>query len=222
MNYIIMCGGEYPEWETPRQLSVVNGEVLVSRTIRLLKENGVSDIAITSTDYRFLGLGAMMINYDSKYVCGNKETFWVDAFYPSREPVCYLYGDVYYSEEAIKIIVEYQTDSIMFFASAYPYSEYYTKHWEEPYAFKVVDTEFFWHCINTAKELKRMGRFNRDVLSWELWQVIKGTPLNEVKYNYCIINDYSCDVDYETDIAELEDAIMRYEHDKAINHNSVL
>ena len=43
MKYIIMCGGEYKQWETPKQLSVVKGEVLVERTVRLLKENGIKE-----------------------------------------------------------------------------------------------------------------------------------------------------------------------------------
>ena len=38
MKYIIMCGGKYDEFEKPKQLLEVNGEVIVERTIRLLKE----------------------------------------------------------------------------------------------------------------------------------------------------------------------------------------
>ena len=41
MKYVIMCGGFYEQWKTPKQLQIVKGEVLVERTIRLLKENGV-------------------------------------------------------------------------------------------------------------------------------------------------------------------------------------
>ena len=44
MKYIIMCGGKYPKFEIPKQLLKVNGEVLVERTIRLLKENGITNI----------------------------------------------------------------------------------------------------------------------------------------------------------------------------------
>ena len=45
MRYIIMCGGTYPKWgDTPRQLlKLPSGETIVGRTIRLLRENGVTD-----------------------------------------------------------------------------------------------------------------------------------------------------------------------------------
>lgn len=46
MKYIIMCGGDYDEFETPKQLSIIKGETLVERTIRLLKQNGITDIYI--------------------------------------------------------------------------------------------------------------------------------------------------------------------------------
>ena len=48
MRYIIMCGGIYNNWETPRQLLKIRGEPIVARTIRLLRECGVNDIAISS------------------------------------------------------------------------------------------------------------------------------------------------------------------------------
>ena len=47
MKYIIMCGGDYVKWETPRHLSIICGEEIVARTIRLLRENGIKDIAIS-------------------------------------------------------------------------------------------------------------------------------------------------------------------------------
>ena len=43
MKYIIMCGGHYKKWETPRQLIMVNGEHLVGRTIRLLRLNWLQE-----------------------------------------------------------------------------------------------------------------------------------------------------------------------------------
>ena len=42
-----MCGGEYTSWSEPRQLIEYKGETLVGRTIRLLREQGVDDIAIS-------------------------------------------------------------------------------------------------------------------------------------------------------------------------------
>ena len=33
MIYVIMCGGTYEKWQTPKHLSVVKGEPIVARTI---------------------------------------------------------------------------------------------------------------------------------------------------------------------------------------------
>ena len=66
MKYIIMCGGRYTEFKTPKQLLKVNGEVLVERTIRLLRENGIDDIAICTNcnDFDYLGLPILMQHND--------------------------------------------------------------------------------------------------------------------------------------------------------------
>ena len=53
MKYIIMCGGSYPKFTVPKQLLKINGEVIVERTIRLLRENGITDIAISTNNPAF-------------------------------------------------------------------------------------------------------------------------------------------------------------------------
>ena len=46
-NVVIMCGGIYQYWKEPKAMSIVRGERLIERTIRLLKENGI-DASIDS------------------------------------------------------------------------------------------------------------------------------------------------------------------------------
>ena len=57
MRYIIMCGGSYEHWPQPKQLTRINGEPIIERTIRLLRENGVEDIAISSNNDVFRQFG---------------------------------------------------------------------------------------------------------------------------------------------------------------------
>ena len=208
MQYIIMCGGTYPHWETPRQLSIVHGEPLVARTIRLLRENGISDIAITAQDERFAQFGVPVLHHDNKYIYGKDRiedhSYWVDAFYPSDEPICYLMGDVFFSPFAISSIVNYKGEEIMFFASAYCNGKGYTKPWAEPFAYKVINQKRFKDAIALTKRLQDEGRFRRKPVSWELWQVIKGTPLNIIAMNYFSIDDYTCDIDQIGDINAIE------------------
>ena len=210
MKYIIMCGGTYGD--SPKQLIEVLGERIIDRTIRLLRANGIpaKDIWISSNDERFDGLEAKRVVHQNDYVYGHEERHcWLQAFYPMKEPVTYVFGDVYFSEKAIETIVETKTDSIMFFASAPPFPPVYMKRWAEPMAFKVMDPELFFKKIEECHRYDLEGRFHREAVSWELWQVIKGTPLNRIMFNYTAIRDYSCDVDDKKEARVLEEILRR-------------
>lgn len=209
MKYIIMCGGDYKKWKTPKQLIRINGEPIVARTIRLLRECGVDDIAISSNNPVFQQFGIPVLHHDNYWeVMGleNVNGTWVNAFYPTDYPVCYLLGDVVFSTRAIQRIVNTQTTDVDFFASAPPFPPEYKRPYAEPFAFKVVNVKHFWECVNKVKEYERLGMFNRHPIAWELWQVIKGTPLNYIDYsNYHRINDYTCDIDWEHDLNDFGD-----------------
>ena len=203
MKYIIMCGGDY-HTDIPKQLLEVKGEPIVARTIRLLKENDIplSDIFISSNDDRFGAFGVVLLKHKNNYGNGGR---WLEAFYPNKDPACYIFGDVVFSPDAIRKIVSTDTDCIQFFASRPPFSTMYHKNWAEPFAFKVNDQEYFQKCIEDTKRYESEGKFHRGAVSWELWQVIKGTPLDWIDYtNYYPINDYTCDVDFPSDLEPIE------------------
>lgn len=211
MKYIIMCGGEYPKFETPRQLLKVNGETIVDRTIRLLRERGIEDIAISSNDDIFGMFGVPVLKHKNNYVgieYNNCRGTWCECFYPTNEPTCYLFGDVVYSPEAIKTIVDYETDDIMFFGSAPPFRPPYPKWYEEPFAFKVQNTEHLHKAVEDVKRLEKEGRFRRKPIAWEVWNVIsRGADgdINTIDYHsYVRINDYTCDIDKPEEVSILE------------------
>ena len=211
MKYIIMCGGTYQRWKKPRHFTELNGEPIVARTIRLLRENGVDDISISSNNPIFEQFGVPVLEHDNNFVVyapWKSTGYWCDAFYPTDEPTCYIFGDVVFSPEAIKTIVETETDDIQFFASAPPFSEKYTKPWAEPFALKVVNTEHLKHAINCTKQFADQKLFKRIPIMWELWQVIQAAPLNYIDYDsYVAINDYTCDIDGPEDIEAIERAM---------------
>ena len=212
MKYIIMCGGQYPQWETPRQLLKIYNETLVQRTIRLLKQAGARDIAISANNDYFDNLGVEVIKHDNSFV-SYKSGYWVDAFPLVDYPVCYLFGDVVYSPQAIEIIVNTVTFGIKFFASSPPFDKHYIKQWAEPFAFKVMNTEKFKEAVQRTKQLQDENKFLRVPIAWELWQVIKGTPLNLIDYNnYIKINDYTCDIDSIEDLQTMKEELDRLWH----------
>lgn len=199
MKYIIMCGGTYNAWERPRQLIQYEGEAIVARTIRLLREAGAEDIAISSNNSLFEAFGVPVLRHFNSYNATSYNNFtgyWCEAFYPTDEPVCYLFGDVIFSPYAIRKIVETPTDDIEFFASAPPFAPDYRKPYAEPFALKVMDQEHLHEAIVKLKQCDAEGMFHRKPIMWELWQVITGTRLNVIDYDsYTVINDYTCDID---------------------------
>lgn len=211
MRYIIMCGGTYEAWETPRQLTEINGEAVVARTIRLLKAAGVNDIAISSKDKRFSSFGVPVLQHDNDLDVKADKTstgYWVDAFYPTDEEACYLMGDVVFSRDAIQTIVEWKTKPIMFFASRPPFHPKYFKPWAEPFAFKVVDQKKFRWAIDYVKANVNSGVFRRHPIAWELWQVINGEDPRYINFdNYVAINDFTCDIDRPEDAVAIEEVL---------------
>lgn len=215
MRYIIMCGGTYPKWDKPRQLLEVMGKPIVARTIRLLRENGVSDIAISSNNDVFEQFGVPVLRHENHFSSWEYDVYdgyWCNAFYPTDEPTCYVFGDVVFSPEGIRTIVETETDDIMFFGSAPPFSPHYCKPYIEPFCFKVVDTDHLKRAVEDVKRLARDGRFDRRPIAWEVWNVISRGPNgdpNYIDYNsYVHINDYTCDID-GPDEAKLITRIVR-------------
>lgn len=204
MKYILMCGGRYQKWEKPRHLTIIGGEILIKRTIRQLRQKGIEDIAISSDNPIFEQFGIPVLKHENSYDAegyNNFKGYWCDAFYPTSEAVCYIFGDVVFTDNAIKIITETDTNDIEFFASAPPFAPGYRKDSAEPFALKVANTDHLKESIEAVKRLDAIGMFKRKPIMWELWQVIKQTPLNTIDYtNYVAINDSTCDIDSPEDI----------------------
>lgn len=208
-RYVILANSNDKTFDVPRQLVEINGERLIERTIRLLKENGVKDILITSYDKRFDNLGAKRyepLKNDYDYLTG--KGYWLNAF-PIEimdEPICFIWGDVYFSDDAIKTIVETDTKSTLFFCSHNNQDDKYIKRHDEPLAYKVVDTKLFIEHIDKVKKLYDEGKTNRHPIVWELYRSINELDVNEhiMTNNYVAINDISCDIDGKNDVKKLK------------------
>lgn len=240
MKYAIMCGGKYTDVSgpVPRQLIKINGERLVDRTIRLLRQNGVKkeDINITISDIKVLPLyqtcGVNVILNDTTYTYnvhnGKSSGYWCDGFYDFGEPTAYLFGDVYFSDDCVRKIVRTPTDDILFFGAAKPFALNYVKPYVEPFAFKVVNRTKFYEATRQFMKLQDEDQFWRSPIAWDLWAVIKGVPVDYDYFkkqtpdifgdNYVAIHDYTCDVDSDKDVALIEHAL---EQERTMYHGKL-
>lgn len=231
MKYIIMAGGEYKEFETPKQLLKVNGEILVERTIRLLKENGINDIAISTNNPAFDYINVEKLKHKNEYIHdlgdGQPVGCWLNAYYPSNEPCCYLHGDVYFSEEAIKTIINTEVKDTMFFCT-YDWSdgEKDKRNYKgrEPFGYKVVNQKLFRDAINDLLRMVENGEYKNGIkpFSWHLYRYLNGldlckeskvyTEINNIfdkDGDYIVINDYTTDVDSLEDVQVLEEWLKK-------------
>lgn len=195
MKYVIMSAGKGTRWNNylglPKHLIKINGETLLGRTTRLLKENGITNYVITTSDNRYKQYG------------NTKEQTYndceVDRFDPVRDKeICYLYGDVYYTEEAIKTIIETPTDEILFFGSDY-----------EIFAIKIVDKKLFMKHKDRVKKLYLENQIDR-CIGWEVYKSLNNIPLNDyaITDRYYLIEDETDDIDYPEDYIKF---IRKYE-----------
>lgn len=199
MQVIVMCGGYYENFKEHKALSIINGEPLVQRTIRLLKENGINEYYISSNDDRFSQYGEVIKHKNSyRYENGKSIGYWIDAYYPTDKPTIYLHGDVYYSEEAIKKILNYNPKVNTMIGNKWALNINHDKV-GEPFGWIIVDQVKFREAINKTKKLQDEEKIERGyAISWELYEVLNGYNVNDFiidKETYLVIDDETDDVD---------------------------
>lgn len=197
MKYVIMAAGEGKRWNNylgvPKHLIKINGETLLGRTTRILKENNI-DYVITSSDERYKQYGETI-----PQSCLDCE---IDRFEElDDDEICYLYGDVYYTEDALKTIINTPTDEILFFGSE-----------GEIFSVKVVDKKTFMKHKHIVKNLYMNNQINR-CIGWEIYRSLNEIPFNEhrITNRYFYIQDGTDDIDFPSDYEEF---LRKFENKK--------
>ena len=117
MRYVIMANGKGTRWGLhggiPKHLIECEGEPLIARTARLVREADPSaEVILSSGNAAYDACGI------ARHTPAHGELEW-DRF--CRElvecPVCFLYGDVYYTPQAMRAIVEADGDPYCFLGS---------------------------------------------------------------------------------------------------------
>ena len=181
MKYIIMAAGNGKRWNNytgvPKHLVKIKNEIIIERTIRLLKENGVNDIIINSSnkEYEKYGLRHEPI----------KNEYEIDRYYSCKDilktesEVCFIYGDVYYTENAIKTIVS--LDEEKFFGRLSGKDG--IKGYGEIFAIKIKDVQKFLKRVAIIRRLVASNQIPRGI-GWEVYKIYNGIPLKSDKLRF--------------------------------------
>jgi hypothetical protein len=172
MRVVVMAAGDGLRWKNyfgkPKHLAPVEGVPLLNRTIELLRKAGVEDIHVTVREKGALG----RIEGACEYVPTDSD-YEIDRIWGARALVdrtaTFIYGDAYYTSEAIKTIVA-NTDDFRFFGRSRPSR---SKPFGKLFGIRVND--FVLANAQRARELYRDGRLCR-CIGWELYGLCTNTP----------------------------------------------
>ncbi len=191
MKYIIMADGKGTRWNNhdniPKHFVMIDGETILSRTVRLLhKFDPEAQVIITSHDPRYDIEGAT--RYEPKNNVLEIDRFTAELI---EDNVCFLYGDTYYTEDAMEQIVTFRNGEITFFGNR-----------KSIVAIKVENAQTFVHHIRRVRELFLKGEISK-CIGWQVYQSYFSLPLGEEKQltkDFVFIDGNTKDVNSPSDL----------------------
>ena len=179
MKYIIMADGKGTRWNNyhniPKHLIEIDGETLLTRTVRLFRENDArADIVITSHDPRYEVPGARRYEPQNNHLEIDRFTEELIA-----DDVCFLYGDTFYSESVIQKIADTPAEKLLFFGNE-----------RSIVAIKVADGALFRQHVDRVRALFLAGKIEK-CIGWQVYQSFEGLPFGEktIAADYILIQD---------------------------------
>jgi len=216
-RYIIICAGEATRWSnylgTTKHMATLNGEPILERTIRLLRKNNVhrDDIFVVSKDYN-----TKAVDYRPKL---NKRNHDADKFLSSKElwnkqgRTVILYGDVYFSENAIKTIIDDGCEYWRMFCRPTA-SEITGTPYGECFAVSFMPHDHK-QCYKTLKQLVYLyrGELLNRIGGWEWARLMAGIRPSKLQKHreglpvYVTIDDETDDIDFPSDYERLKEVV---------------
>lgn len=168
MRFIIMADGKGTRWDNfmgiPKHLAEVEGEPILGRTVRLLNEmtDKNSEVIVTSHDERYEFKGSR------RYEPLNNK-LEIDRFTAEliEDNTCFLYGDTYYTDKALRTIIETETEDLIFFGNS-----------KSIVAVKIKDSQLFEQHVKHVKDLFLSGKIERCV-GWQVYQSFTGQDFGQ-------------------------------------------
>lgn len=187
---VIMADGKGMRWKNymgiPKHFAQVKGEELIARTVRILHGEipGV-EIIVTSHDERYEFPGSR------RYEPLNN-IYEIDRFTREliTENMCFLYGDTFYTEEAIRKIIDEEPEDILFFGNE-----------TSIVAVKIRDAALFREQVEKVRRLYLNEKIRR-CAGWEVYRLFTGQAMEgdvDLTDRFVFIDDETRDVDTPDD-----------------------
>lgn len=187
-----MADGKGNRWNNymgvPKHLALVNGERLIERTVRMLhREKQSYEIIVTSHDNRYEFKGS------KRYEPLNNR-YEIDRFTEEliTNDMCFLYGDTFYTEDAIKLIMNSSVEDILFFGNQ-----------RSIVAVNIKDAELFRKHRIRVRDLYIKGII-KECIGWQVYRSVTDQKLEGdicLDKKFVFIDDITSDLntpdDYE-------------------------
>lgn len=205
---IILCAGSGERWGgylgVPKQLVRIGKEALLDRTVRLLRENGVTNIHVVSNDER---LKVEHVNLFSPAL----SRWTVETLLSTRslwaERTVVLLGDVFYSEDAMRAAIEFD-GPVRVFGRSGP-SWFTSCEWAEIFAVSFTREAIgrIAHAADCALQAAAGGGKGK---LWQMYYSLLGSPMDEHRIDsdvFFVIDDFTDDFDSPEDY---DSSVRRY------------
>lgn len=195
MRYVIMANGRGQRWHNyggvPKHLICVDGETLLARTTRLVHElDDTAEVYISSSNPKYETPGAIL-HSPEKYI-HELDRFCYELI---TDNVTFLYGDAFYTKEALRTIVSTETKGITFFGNS-----------NAIFGVKAADGELLKAAIDKLFDLIGAGELE-DAKGWTLYHLVEGMSMagKEIRGNFTHIEDITSDFNYPSDWDRFQD-----------------
>jgi hypothetical protein len=198
MNYIIMADGKTDRWHNylgiPKHFIELAGEPIIKRTIRLLHDlDPQCSVTVTSHDPNYEFEGAHRHEPLNNVLEVDRFTQELIA-----DGACFLYGDTYYTEEALTCIIETAVEDVLFFGNH-----------DSIVAIKMGDSALFSEHVMRVRSLFLQGEIAK-CTGWQVYQSMQGLPFEgkTIGENYVLFSDNTIDFNEPEDYLK---TISRYD-----------
>jgi hypothetical protein len=207
MRAVVIAAGDGTRWGNflgaPKHFAPIDGQPILHRTVDLLREHTDDIVIVAPPDdlERYV-----VINTATEGAWLHPENGEADKFLSSRHfwdwegDTALIYGDCYFTEEAIATIMQPITEPWHLFCRFGP-NPFTGRRWGENFAF-TFDKEGAGIISRGALEMVYHSPNDRNG-GWELYRRLTGAPEHGDYGNATDITDWSDDLDYPSDWVEM-------------------